>query len=506
MADSIEGFVPIPAEMTEEQYQACAFPWVAKQRVNHRKELKPQFQDTVTAKAYRGAGFKIAGKWLNGDPSSGRLAGYWLSMNVPTCSIGNNVVLTNGVPRACELAVLYLKIWARELGCSPAGLDALNFENMRLSAVTCTFLHDLGSREAALEANREIRLLMECHNKAKTPGKKQHRPAFGVGTTEESTAYLHGRELDFAGYVKDRHLETGQVFETEEIRVRIYDVGESKLRLEVLLKGVWLKENQLDRPEDWRLYGGDGPYPKIYALLRKALRLDEDLRTDEPTEQEWARLSGSDQEVVRFHMAGHNAAEHPTVVGTRTKLAQQKYLSDLKARAFKRLRIDLGIPWARQKAAPRSRFRELLQYPGLYVPPVDLQDAVFCPYSVPRLVHERELRLAAMMPRRLANVVLDPRTMDPPPIRLGRLVVSDAARRTLDKHKRPLHQLLRCHELGGFDMVSTAEACRLSDAVVNGEAVTSQFTIFDRVILITTDPRLSTTRVYRLDEQRQRVN
>lgn len=502
MADSIEGFVPIPAGMTEEQYQACAFPWVAKQRVNNRLELKPQFQDTITAKAYRGAGFKIAGRWLNKDPATRRLAGYWLSMNVPTCSIGNNVVLTNGVSRACELAVMYLKIWARELGCSPAGLDALNFENMRLSAVTCTFLHDLGSREAALEANREVRLLMEYHNKAKAPGKKQQRRAFGVGTTEESTAYLHGREVDIAGYVKDRHLDTAQEFETEAIRVRAYDHGECQLRLEVLVKGAWLKEKKLDRPEDWRLYGGDGPYPRIYALLRKALRLDEDLRTDEPTDQEWELLSVSDQEVVRFHISGHNAAEHPTVVGTRIKLAQQKYLYDLKARVLKRLRIDFGIPWARQIAAPRSRLRELLHYPGMYVPPVELQDAAYSPHSVPRLAHELELRFAAMMPRRLADIVLDPRTMDPPPVKLGRLEVSDAARRTLDKHKLPLHHLLCCHELGGWGEVSTEESQRLSEAAGAAKAVTSRFPIFDRVVLVTTDPDLGTTTVYRLDEQR----
>lgn len=505
MADSIEGFVLIPS-MSEEQYQACAFPWVAKQRVNNRGEVKPQFQDTITARAHRGAGFKISGKWLNNDPSTGRLAAYWVSMNVPTCSIGNNVVLTNGVPRACELAVLYLKIWARTNGCTVAGLDALNFENMRLSAVTPTFLHDLGSRDAALEANREVRLLMECHNKEKAAGKMQHRRAFGVGTTVESTTYLRGRSMDLVGYVKDRNIDTPQEFETEEIRTRIYDAGENKLRLEVLLKGAWLTENQLDRPEDWRLYGGDGPYPKIYGLLSKALRLDEDLRTDEPTDQEWALLSAPDQEVVRFHMAGGDVAGHPNVTGTRTKVAQQKYLSDLKARVLQRLRIDFGIPWARQKAAQRSRLRELLHYPGLYVPPVDLQDAVFSQHSVPRLVHALELRLAEMMPRRLANVVLDPRTIEPPPINVGRLLVSVAARRTLDKHKVPLHQLLRCHELGGFDMVRRPKASTPKGAVVNGETVTSRLEIFNRVVVVTTDTRLNTTRVYRLDELRSPLN
>lgn len=500
MADTIEGFVPIPQGMTDAQYQACAFPWVAKQRVNQRGEFKPQFQDTITAKAYRGAGFKIAGKWLNDDPSTRRLTAYWVAMNVPTGSVGNNVLLTNGVPRACEIAVLYLKIWALENGCSPAGVDALNFENMRLSAVTTTFLHDLESRQAVLEALHELRLLMECHNKEPATGKKRHWPAFGVGTVAESTAYLHGRDIDISGYAKNRHIDTAQVFETETQRLRTYDDGERKLRLEVLMKGVWLKENHLDRPEDWRLYGGDGPYPRIYALLRKTLRLDEDLRTDEPTDEEWQRLSPSDQEVARWHMAGRPAAEHPNVVGTRTRLAQQKYLSDLKARVLLRIKIDFSIPWNTQKAAPRGRWKALAHYPGLYVPPLEFHDSAFSPQSVPRVVHGLELRIAEMMPRRLANVVLDPRSaaLDPPPVKLGRLMVSDAARRTLDKHRMPLHHLLRCHELGGWGDVSNEEAQRLSEAAVAAKAVTSRFPIFDRVVLVTTDPELGTTTVCRL--------
>ena len=506
MADSIEGFIPIPLQMPFEQYQACNFPWVAKQRRNNRNEIKPAYQDVITVKAFGGAGFKVSGVWLGDDPRSGRLAGYWFSMNVPTCTLGNNVVLTNGVPRACELAVMYLKLWALEQGCTPVGIDVLDFERVRLSAVTPTFLHDLGSRDAALEVNREVRLAMEFHNKKSAGGKRQHRRAFGVGTTYESTAYLQDRDKDISGYVKDRELDTAQVFESDEMFLRVYDEGERHLRMETLLKGAFLKENQLDRPEDWRLYGGEGPYPKIYALIRKALRLDEELRTDVPTDEEMneKKVSASDQDVVRWHIAGGNAAEHTVVVGhTRSKLAQQKYLSDLKARILMRLRIDFAIPWVRQQAVSRSRLSSVLQYPGLYVPPVELQDAVFSQHSVPRVALELQSRIAKLMPRRLENVILDPRAMEPMPVTLGKLDVSDKARHTLSKHRVPLHQLLRAHELGIFGTVSLDEALELSAAIARGETVTSRFPIFDKVILITTDPILGTTKVVREDEKPQ---
>jgi hypothetical protein len=488
--------------MTHAQYSTYCFPFDVRSKQRRRQgriEHTGDGLDWVIVRSIAGTDFKIAGKpqfYGDGHSNEERLAGYWVSFNAPTNSVGNNVLLVNGVPAACRLAVLHLQRWCLQEGCSPEGARLLDFEQMRLHAVTPTFLHRLGSRAEALSVCRDVRLAMELHNSRRDDDKTRAEPAFGVGPSYESTGYLKTREVDLAAYVKDRLASTSHEFASDDIRLAIHDEGECDLRLESLLKGAFLSRTGLDYVDAWRLYGGDGPYPMIYAKIRELLFLDIDLRSDEPSGAEIdQKLQASDAAVVRWHLDGRNARQHANVVGERDRLAQQKYFSDLKKRVLARLRVDLSIPWARQRAADWDRLREVLRYPGMFSPPLALQDHIFGPHAEARLVLQLEADIARLAPRRLSSVLLDPLGIDPPPLEIRALKVTTEARRLLTRHRIPLHAVLRCHKLGGFGDVEPADATVQQAALIRGERITSQFRVGSSLILVSTDQNTGATSV-----------
>lgn len=499
MADSILGYVPLPP-LTDNQYRAYGFPCDVRTGEKRRKgriERKGERLDWITVRSIAGTEFKIAGKaQLLGDGYSDkeRVGGYWVSFNGPTNSVGNNILLMNSVPKVCQLAVLHLQRWALQEGCSWEGVKLLNYERMKLHEVTPTFLHEFSTRDEAVSISRDVRLAMELHNGRGNGDKPRAERAFGVGPSYEGTGYLKTRDIDLAGYVKCRNMETSHWFESDEVRLAIYDKGECRFRLESLLKGAFLSRTGLDHPEAWRLYGGDGPYPMIYARIRELLFLHVNLRSDEPSVEEVERLlNPNDAEVARWHLSGRDAKQHPAVVADRDRLGQQKYFSDLKRRVLTRLRIDLSIRWDRQCAAQWERLRKALMYPGMYWPPVELRDDVFCPQSVDRLVLELETDIARLAPRRLSTMVLDPICQEPPLVSTSSLRVSTSARRLLDIRKIPLHGLLRCHTLGSFGDMSLDEVAHQRAALRAGGCVASHFLIGNGKICISTDQRTGLT-------------
>jgi hypothetical protein len=486
MADSIEGFIPI-ADMSDEQYHACCFPGKMLRPVELSGESEDLFHRwfSVTSQL-TGISFLAKGQW-RGNARLLRLAGYRIKINVPSCTIGNNCLLRNGVPAACELAVLMLKIWLREQGTSPAGVDAIDFERMRLTMVTPTFLHRYETHALAKAARNAFQAALEIRNSDKVrPGKGKKKKAFEVGDSEYRTGYMHERGFDICHYVKNRDTETVAVFTDDEERTAIYDEAERYHRVETKLHGAWLTENLLNRPEDWRLYGQERAYEKAYSTIRKTLRLDEGLRATKPTEEEIQQLSALDQTVLRWHLSDHDAQQHECILAKPTALARQQYFSDMKLRIMKKLHVDISVRWRRQERAMSGGLSAVLHYPGMYTPPPELEMVAFSTDSVRNAIHGLKSILGRMMPRNLSNLQLAAETVDSPPITLGSIVVSERARRALDKYLMPLHKLLGCHMWGIFGDVSPDEAIQLSEAARNKQPVTSRYTLGNFVILVTT--------------------
>jgi hypothetical protein len=121
------------------------------------------FQEWMTLVSRTGAGFKARGVWHPTEPA--RLGGYEISMNVPTCMVGHNVLLENSVPRAAELALLQFKLLLLDQVTHPAALDAFDPERIELLSVTPTECFRGGTREGAHQGRLGFKALSELLNK-----------------------------------------------------------------------------------------------------------------------------------------------------------------------------------------------------------------------------------------------------------------------------------------------------------------------------------------------------
>lgn len=512
MADSIEAIISLP-DMTAAQHQACTLPGKILRPVDLATgEADPPFHRLITVKSpINGIEFQVQGLWrpqpkdAMGHAPSPKMSGYKVLINVASATVGNNCVLRNGVPAACELTMLMLKIWLLEEGAPVWLVQQLDFERMRLTMVTPTFLHRFETHPLAKAARVALLAAMEIHNAPKfRDGKrqKQRKKAFVVGDSDDGSAYLKLRDRALLGYVKNQFTVSAAIFGTEEDHDVVFSEAELYLRVEPKLHAAWLKENNLDRPDNWRLYGQEVAYRKVYDQIRVDLRLDEGLRGTDPTPGEIQVLAESDQTVLASHLAGGIARMHALILAKPTKLAQQQYFSDMKIRVMKRLGVDLSIPWTLQKAAFSTGLGDVLHYPGMYVPPPAIEHLVFGESTVATAKLTLQQMIAAKMPRTLANLVLPTVPAEERLIQLGQLHVSEQAQRTLDLHSMPLHHLLQCHMLGCFGEVGLAEAEQLTASAHKHEPVMSRYPVGYKMILVSTEycadgagQTLQTTRV-----------
>lgn len=489
MADSIYAFIPIPP-MPDEEYRACKYPGKALLNLDLSGSSGSIFNRWISVVGLAlGNKFKIRGRW-QGDPNDLRLAGYEFSINVPACTVGSNPLLVNGVPCATGLGVLLVKCWLRDHGCSYKGIDVLDVEAVELLSTTPTFLHQLNSRANADKARDDFIIASEIRNCETTDFDKQStNKAFSQGNSKDRTAYLRERTHLISAYVKRRTTKSKAVFPNASVRHQIFDEAESQLRLEVETHESWLKENQLSRVEDWRLYGDERAYRLVYALIRSGLRLDEGLRSRKPKNADIEKLYPVDQAVLRWHLDGddkHQARKHPVILAKLTKLAQQQYFSEIKLRIKKELRVDISVPWEKQAASASTGLNNLLHYPGLYRPPEHLEAYVFSPKSVQQMMHKLKVHLDRDRPRGIGRTHIDPETLEPPPVRLGQILVSSNARQLLDHYRLPLHHFLASHQWGVFGDVSLDEVLRLAGAAADLEPVRSRYRVGPQHVTVTT--------------------
>ncbi len=253
-----------------------------------------------------------------------------------------------------------------------------------------------------------------------------------------------------------------------------------------------MKDNQLTRPEDWRLYGDEAAYRKVYALIRAGLLLDKGLRSRAPKETDVAKLCMADQEVLRWHLDEddkHQGRNHSLILNKGDRIAQQKYFSAIKLRILEALGVDISLPWKIQSAAMSTKLGELLVYPGLYQPPSDLEEHVFSPTSVTRMIHTLKVRLDRERTRSICHDHIHPDLQDEPPIRLGQLHVSPLARQHLNHHREPLHRYLSCHKWGVHGELSLSQIQTMTRGAANLEPVQSRYLVGDKHLIVQTEHR-----------------
>ena len=373
MSDTIRICFPV-TKCSDEDYKEANYPLQRSQITNQDGEVVNAFSTFSPAVSpLTGAKFKIKAVFSNDGARVGHVVGYLVDINVPACTIGNNVLLQNLVWSACRLTMHLLKHWLLKNGCSVAGANAITLENARLESVTLTYLFACEDHTEALTRSEDLLCHGEVlHNpRGKSNAKNE---VFQVGTSSERTVLCKPRDFNISAYVKSQTTSAAFAkFPNTDIENSVFAEGEKRLRVEIKYGKKWLKDHDRVSPSHWKGGIGQVSYQQGVAVIRDYLRLDENLRTRRPKPSDIEKLSPSDQRILRWHLAGKDVRQH--------ELIQEKgnqYFSAVKQRLLKKLKIDITIPWQDQSNKLYPKLSNLIKYTGPYRPPKELGPHSLC--------------------------------------------------------------------------------------------------------------------------------
>ena len=392
MADSITLYIPI-APMSSEDFVACNFAYEAMRGFNHRIERAPFFRWVTIRSPLTGAGFKVISV-MSSDRQ--RLNGYLISVNVPACTVGHNYLLVNGVPFAAKLAYQLLVHWLVTEGATEKAVQALQFEKARLQSVTLTYLLMCSNLADSHDARREFACHSEALHNTRLGGKPR---AFSVGPSDKATSYIKTRKYTICAYVKDGPVEGSFAdFATLEDEVILRTEAEFYLRSEIELHGAWLSAHGLDTVDRWVLRNErKNPYEEAFQLIRKEMRLDENLRQRAPKEQAIAKMSEPDQSFLRWHLMGGDVPNHPLVLAKESVHERNSYFSAIKRRLLKKMKTDISLEWEKQSNKLSPRLNNLFAYAGDYEPEGLLAGKVYSRVTAPVCVERINALISEMI-------------------------------------------------------------------------------------------------------------
>lgn len=422
MADSLVIYFPLDP-LTDHEYGATKLPLEGNLPFNQEGlKTKPTKYDWMHPRSIlTGAGFAVVPAGTSGPDSELRIAGYLVSINVPACTTGNNILLVNGVPKAAELALLLLQHWLLSKGTHRLGVFSLRLATATIKSVTLTYLFLLGSREEAQAARWEFAVHADgvLNQRYLARPRASKKPVRWIGAGNVNT-YAEDRDTEASAYVKDgESSDEFSRFASPEIEQLIRPVGEKCLRVEIRFKGAWLRKNKLATADSWVTRSGEpDPYEIGMKMIRKMLRLNDELRQRRPKETDIAKLYVEDQKILRWHLDGNNPRQHPRVLEYPSADERNRFFADVKARIYDKCLVDISLPWAVQSTAYSHRLAELLQFANRYTPPPHLANHVYSPVSVARVLPRLRQMVEAMTPRGIGSVYISPES-------LGRKAIDD---------------------------------------------------------------------------------
>lgn len=396
MADSIVINVLIPAGLSGAEFEHCNFPTTVQ---GHEPPASADFKVIKAVSPLTGAGFVITplGLPIPGRAGErfkyGRIAGYQVSANIPACLAGHNRQLVNGVRQAGRAAVLLLKTWLVENGCTAEGISHLTFENASIASVTLTYLFEYNTQEQAREVLHEFRTHSEAVLNTSKAGASNNRKfaAYSHPARPDPdiplytyTSYIRMREFKIAAYVKERNQPGAFLLPIRDEAVEALSQARSEatLRVEVMLHGKWLKEHQLSSLDDWA--ANPEAYRRVFGLVREVLRLDAEIRTKrlKKSTVEGFPLSRREKSYLLAHLEGMCVREEHSDAREMEPRSWCKTYSAARRKIFTVTGIDLDIPYASHTRRLAPGLSEKLKYRGEYTPPAAWGEHMFSRTSV----------------------------------------------------------------------------------------------------------------------------
>lgn len=401
MCDSMQMFVSLEPGISDDEYKECCFPWEPAGSDGKRGE----FYNFEMKSPLTGAGFLVKAVGIGGI-RHGRIGGYWLSVNIPACTVGHNRELVNGVYWAASIGRAFLRYFLASHGCTEKGLSYVPWENVRIGPLTLTFLKEFAIKEEALSMINDVRQHAEAilnHGPYSLPGKRKAyvKPEGAEWPDDVFTLYIKDREFGVVLYVKQPGVEKAflKKIDVPELESEVQERSERTVRIEVTPHGAWLRANDLDRPDKWK--GNPGAYEQVFNFLKEELQLGKKWRVSRIRKSTIFNLAlpDADKRCLSLHIVGKEPADYPVLREYEDENARSKRFSAIRSRVFDAIGIDLRIPWKTQQSGIRPYLAEVFEYHGEFVPSEHLGDVVYSRQSAPAAYHRLEELTAELLAR-----------------------------------------------------------------------------------------------------------
>jgi hypothetical protein len=302
----------------------------------------------------------------------GQILGIDVSVNVPSCLVGQNIEHGLSVYAATCSTLLLVQHYLVKHRVPKEEVDKLEHDDIEITQVTLTYL--IGSTDTTKDMELITNTICTLH-----PERKKHKGKYSEGTEGffdadgNKTIRCNMRPFALSCYAKAPDLLTDTEHE---------EFGQSHIRIELILHRRELKSMNRNKPHNWSTAHQSGAYADIFEtyVRNKFLRLNDNLRQNRPDATDIAKLTGLSLSVFKGYMEGKDPrtksqfkqlkAENPR--------AEQKLYSQVKRDVLDKLRIDITIPFSKHMQLSTAKLERLMVWTGDHHPHEDIVESCFC--------------------------------------------------------------------------------------------------------------------------------
>ncbi len=302
----------------------------------------------------------------------GQILGIDVSVNVPSCLVGQNIEHGLSVYAASCSSLLLVHHYLVKHGVPKEEVNKLSHDDIEITQVTLTYL--IGSVNTAKDMELITNTICTLH-----PERKKHKGKYSEGTEGffdadgNKTIRCNMRPYALSCYAKATDLLTDTSHE---------EFGQSHIRIELILHRRELKSMNRSKPDSWSTAHRSGAYADIFEtyVRNKFFRLDDNLRQNRPDATDIAKLTGLSLSVFKGYMEGKDPRTKSQFKELRAKnpRAEQKLYSQVKRDIFNKLRVDITIPFSKHMQLSMAKLERLMVWAGDHHPHEDVVKHCFC--------------------------------------------------------------------------------------------------------------------------------
>ena len=302
----------------------------------------------------------------------GQILGIDVSVNVPSCLVGQNIEHGLSVYAASCSCLLLVHHYLAKHGVPKEEVAKLSHDDIDITQVTLTYL--IGATDTAKDMELITNTICTLH-----PERKKHKGKYSEGTEGffdadgNKTIRCNMRPYALSCYAKAPDLLTNTNHEK---------FGQSHIRIELILHSRELKCMNRNKPHNWSTAHESGAYATIFEthVRNKFFRLDDNLRQNRPDATDIAKLTGLSLSVFKGYMEGKDPRTKSQFKQLRAKnpRAEQKLYSQVKRDIFNKLRIDITIPFSKHMQLSTAKLERLMVWLGDHHPHEDVVESCFC--------------------------------------------------------------------------------------------------------------------------------